>query len=559
MKSSRIPLLLSSLLALSLPLPAAEPTPQSADTPPPGFDRPPGFGGPGGFGGNQPERKLVKQFDTDADKRLNAAERKAAREFLAQNLAEGRGPRGPGFRGRGQDQSPPQPGARISPADIKDHPSTSLYDLATLRTLFLDFENADWEKELADFYNTDVEVPATLTVDGKTYPDIGVHFRGNTSYMFAGEGRKRPLNLSLDFIHENQNLAGYRTLNLLNAHEDPSFLRTVLAHQIARDYFPAPLANFVRLVINGENWGVYVNVQQFNKDFARDFFGTTQGARWKVAGSPNGRGGLGYLGEDVRDYEPIYELKSKKDPKAWADLIRLCRVLEQTPSDKLEKALAPLLDVEATLKFLALDNALVNGDGFWTRASDYNLYQDVNGRFHFIPYDVNETFKGGGGGRGGPAGGPDRFGGRRGPVGPTGPSLGGPGGLGFGGPRGGGVNLDPLVAAEDATKPLISKLLAVPDLRARYLAYERDIAEKWLDWNMLGPIVQQHRALLADAIKADTRKLDTYEAFEQAVADLVPPTADDRPRAASSLRSFAGQRRAYLLDHIADQAAAPEP
>ena len=30
---------------------------------------------------------------------------------------------------------------------------------------------------------------------------------------------------------------------------------------------PAPKANFVRLVINGENWGIYANVQQFNKDF----------------------------------------------------------------------------------------------------------------------------------------------------------------------------------------------------------------------------------------------------------------------------------------------------
>jgi hypothetical protein len=51
-----------------------------------------------------------------------------------------------------------------------------------------------------------------------------------------------------------------------------------------------------------------VNVQQFNKDFARDFFNTTHGARWKVAGSPNGRGGLEYLGEDVRDYELIYRV-----------------------------------------------------------------------------------------------------------------------------------------------------------------------------------------------------------------------------------------------------------
>ena len=92
---------------------------------------------------------------------------------------------------------------------------------ATLRTVFLQFENADWEKELAAFNNTDVEVPATLTVDGKTYKDVGVHFRGASSFMMVPEGLKRSLNLSLDFVHEKQELGGYRTLNLLNANGDP--------------------------------------------------------------------------------------------------------------------------------------------------------------------------------------------------------------------------------------------------------------------------------------------------------------------------------------------------
>ena len=47
--------------------------------PPPGGRGPGGPGGPGGFGGfNMPERELVKQFDKDGDKKLNAAERKAA-------------------------------------------------------------------------------------------------------------------------------------------------------------------------------------------------------------------------------------------------------------------------------------------------------------------------------------------------------------------------------------------------------------------------------------------------------------------------------------------------
>ena len=126
--------------------------------------------GPGGPGGG--EREVVAQFDKDRDKRLNAAERKAARAWLQSQPAPARWrPRrrgGPGFPGGG-NAAPPEPGARLAPADVRTFPNAPTYDMSALRTFFFEFENADWEAELADFYNTDVEVPATLTVDGKVY------------------------------------------------------------------------------------------------------------------------------------------------------------------------------------------------------------------------------------------------------------------------------------------------------------------------------------------------------------------------------------------------------
>lgn len=493
---------------------------------------PRGFG-PGGRGGPGPqERQIVSQFDKNNDTRLDTAERKAAREWLATQPSFGPGGRGRGgFGGRGMAAA--APGKKLAPSDVKSYPaSTPLYDLSALRTVFLQFESADWEDELAAFYRTDVEVPATVIVDGKTYRDVGIHFRGSSSYFMVPQGSKRSLNLSFDFVHEDQALGGYRTLNLLNANSDPTFVRGVLFTEIARAYIPAPKMSYLRVVINGENWGVYLNAEQYNRDFVRDNFKTTAGARWKVPGSPGGRGGMEYLGPDVAPYKAIYEIKTKDDPKPWKDLIELFRVLNETPPEKLEAALAPMLDVDGALKFLALDVALVNSDGYWVRASDYNIYQDPKGRFHVLPHDVNEGLEEGGGpgrGRGGfgpppPGGGPP-------------PDLGGPGrGRGFGGGRGGGVDLDPLVGLSDPSKPLRSKLLAVPALKDRYLAYVKDIAEKWLDWKTVGPMVQGYQALIAEDVKADTKKLYSSEAFEADVA-----------AGEGSLKSFLDKRRAFLL------------
>lgn len=478
---------------------------------------PMGPGGPGG-GPNQPERKLVDQFDKDDDGRLNTDERQAAREFLAAAPAPGAGggrmggrggrggPGGPGPGGPGGGPAgPAAPGPKIAPADVTAA-TTGLYDDTTLRTFFLTFDSPEWEAELIAFNNTDVEVPASLVVDGKTYKDVGTHFRGASSFFGVAPGFKKSLNLSMDFVHKDQALHGYKTLNLNNANGDASLMRAVLYEHIASKYIPTPSANFARVVINGEYWGVFTNVAQFNKDFLRDHFKTEDGVRWKVPGSPNGRGGLEYLGDDVAAYKQRYEIKNKDTDASWKALIHLTKVLNTTPADQLEAAISPLLNIDGTLKFLALENVLVNSDGYWTRASDYNIYLDPAGRFHIIPHDINEAMMGGGG---------------RGMAPPPGAQgRGGRGGGRMGGPGGGGVTLDPLVALNDASKPLISKLLAVPALRAKYLGYVQDISTKWLDWSVLGPVIERHRALIAADVAKDTKKATSTEAFTSSVDGL---------------------------------------
>lgn len=627
--------------------------------------------------GAQETRLILEQFDQDDSGWLNLEERKAAREFLKQNPAQngGRGPGGPGGRGRGPGGpgafgGPGGPGGRgggpgggnfpeasegprVEKSSVTPETSDDLYDPSVLRTLFIDFENSDWESELEDFHGTDVDVPATITVDGQELTGCGIRFRGASSYGHVPSGSKRSLNVSVDMVDEDQRLLGYKTLNLLNAHGDDSMMSTVLYAHVARQYIPAPKANFVRVVINGENWGIYSNVQQYNKQFLKENFDTGKGARWKVHGSPRGGGGLEYLGDDPESYAHPYELKSG-GKKSVEKLIELCRVLDKTPVDELPEALEPICNVDGLLWFLALDVGLQNSDGYWVRASDYSIYLDPEDRFHFIPHDMNEAFRGtrGGGGPGGggpgrgpggPGGGPgggrgefgpppfggfgfgpeDRFGpggpgqgrrelggpGRGGP-GQGGPGQGGPGqgegpergrgrriggpddrgpgpggqqggdlrggnrrggderggrgrggrGPGGGGPGGGGpgadagaTELDPLVALEDPTKPLRSKVLAVPKYREQYLANLKELAEKSLDWKVLGPVVAAHRELIYDEMKIETRGIVSFEAFDEVTA---AKAEDSKPeaggRARMTLKDFAQQRQQFLLEGKSD-------
>src|SRR5207248_2781490 len=128
-----------------------------------------------------------------------------------------------------------------------------------------------------------------------------------------------------------------------------------------------------------------------------------------------------------------------------------------------------------------------------------------------------------------------------------------------------GVELDPLAMANDPNKPLISKLLTVPALRAKYLGYVRQVAEKWLDWEKLGPIATEYHELIAADVKKDTRKLESYEDFEKSLMENTGgrgpggggpggpggggPGGFGGGRETIGIKVFADQRRAYLMNY----------
>lgn len=494
------------------------------ETPPNFFGGPPPFGpggrggGPGGFGGGRrgpggAKLALTEKFDLDKDGKLNSTERVAARAE-ATNGSGGGGGRGP--RRRGGAQEPAKPGVSISPKEVENYTDEHLYDPTVIRTIFLTFDNDQWESELSDFYKTDVEVPSSLTIDGKQYATVGVRFRGNTSTGFVSPGYKKSLNISVDYDEEDQRLYGYKTLNLLNAFGDPSLMREVLFSRIASDYMPALKANFMRVVINGENWGLYVNSQQFDKIFLDEAFDTKSGVRWKKPADPRQGGGLKYSGDSADDYEGFYQLKTNLDDEekqeAWDHYIQFAKTLATAPIDKLEEALEPYLDIDQALWFLAMENTFIDSDGYWVRASDFNFYQDPNGRFHVISHDNNETFRK-------PGGGP-----------------------GFNGEPISGLELSPLFGMGEQSKPLL-RLLENKSLQARYLAHIKTIAREWLNWEKVAPLVESYKNLIEMDVKRGTKRESSYEDF------LTSLGVEELGRGVPGLKYFIEDRGNFLLEH----------
>ena len=469
--------------------------------PPQGAPPPPAQGRQGGAPsppqGRTPDLELLKQFDQDKNGWLNLTERTAARVRIAE-LRAGRGGRGASVA------TLVEPGPRMTPADVQNHPGKPLYDPATLRTVFLDFPDAGWEEDMEAFYHTDIEVPATMRVDGKSYPNVGLQFRGNSSFFSVARGRKRSLSVSVDHVNADQRLEGYSDLTFLNAHSDPTFLRSMVYLDMVRQYLPALKANYMRVVINGESWGVYVNQQRFNRDFLRDAFGTQDGIRFKSSNRSR-FGSFSYLGDSIDEYRKWYEIQSADRDASWKVLMNVTRVLAQTPTEGLKAAIEPIFNVDGALRYLALDMVVMSGDGYWLHGSDFNLYVDTKGVLHILHHDTNEAFT----------------------TASSGPAA--AGGRG-GGPR--EAKADPVGYMDDVNKALRNKLLAVPEYWTKYLQYIHHIATNALDWAKIGPKVAAYRALIRADVEADTRKLYPTAEFTETV-----------------IKDFIEERRAYLLAH----------
>ena len=276
----------------------------------------------------------------------------------------------------------------------------NIYNLDKIASVELSFKDENWQVLLEQLkLNGKERLEADLVVNGVTYKSVGVRYKGNSSfYNTRSKGlEKLPFNIKTDFKIKDQKIEGkYDRLKLSNVFADPSFIREVLAYEIAGTYTYAPKANFAQLTINGIDFGLYTNTQSIDDEFLQDHFGESDGAFLKcdkadkkINSSSNcGKSyfsSLKYLGPDSTCYYNYYELKSKQ---GWNPFIELCKIISAKP-DEIEH----ILDVDKTLWMHAYNFVLVNLDSYGGRlCHNYYLYQSKSGQFTPLIWDLNLAF-----------------------------------------------------------------------------------------------------------------------------------------------------------------------
>lgn len=392
------------------------------------------------------------------------------------------------------------------------------FNIDQVQQIHITFEEEDWRYMLDSLrYNGEEMLSATVQINDAKLDGVGVRYREGRAFTPAA--KRNGLYLQLDMTKSGQNYQGYKAVDLSDGVRDPSMMREVLAHEIAQPYLASPRANFAKVFINEELYGLFSNIEVIGEQFLSRNFGNSTGALFAatpdyVVPAPEACRTKLYASLQLDNSTDCYRHNFTALQGAdWEGLYQLSKMLQENPGE-MEK----VLHVDKVLWMLAFNNVLANLSSYSGQYSqNYYLYKDEEGRYAPIITGFNFAF-----------GSYKNTG--------TGSDLGTVEML----------QLDPLLHLDDPGKPLIQVLLANEKYQKQYLAHMRTIMNNHFKDEAFTKRVEALQLEILPDLAEDENKYYTLAEIETSLTTTI-----GRKSKIPGLVSFMSKRVNYLENHPA--------
>ena len=317
----------------------------------------------------------------------------------------------------------------ISDASSEMEYGEKIFDTSYVHTIDIIME--DWDGFLETCENEEY-AQCSVVIDGETYADVAIRAKGNTSLSSVSAYGNDRYSFKVEFDHydSGRNYYGLDKLNLNNCIQDTTYMKDYLCYQMMNDFgVSAPLASFVSVSVNGENWGLYLAVEGVEESFLQRNYGSDYGELYKPdsmsLGGGRGNapdeeaagefferfGGDGRFSEGMRggmdgmngsdDVSLIY---SDDEYDSYSDIFDNAKTeITDEDKDRLIESLKQLnegeniesvVDVEEVIRYFVVHNFVCNFDSYTgSMIHNYYLYEE-DGQMSMIPRDYNLAFGG---------------------------------------------------------------------------------------------------------------------------------------------------------------------
>lgn len=331
---------------------------------------------------------------------------------------------------------------------------TRLFDTGQVHTI--DIVMDDWEVFLETCENEEY-AQCAVVIDGEAYQNTAIRAKGNTSLSMVSAMDSDRYSFKLEFDHydSGRTYYGLDKLSLNNMIQDTTYMKDYLTYQMMGAFgVDAPLCSYVRITVNGQDWGLYLAVEGVEDSFLRRNYGGDPGELYKPdsmgfgggrgngrdfdmekfmnsdenaetaqrqafpggappsppdgepsGGGQNGEGAKGGFGGGPGGGMGGDDVKLRyidDDPDSYSNIFENAKT-DITKADKTRlitslKALSEgehledVLDIDEVLRYFVVHNFVCNGDSYTgSMVHNYYLYEE-DGRLSMIPWDYNLAY-----------------------------------------------------------------------------------------------------------------------------------------------------------------------
>ena len=265
-----------------------------------------------------------------------------------------------------------------------------LFDKTKVHTVDILME--DWDAFLETAAKEEY-APCTLVIDGEKFSNVGLRAKGNNSRRLTEKYGLERYSLKVEFDHyEYGSYHGLDKFSLDSSFQDNSYMKTWITYDMMNHMdIPTPLCSWAWVRVNGEDWGLFLAVEEPEEAFAKRNFGNDYGQLYKPdyrkLDAENADVHLRYTDDDFDSYDNIFR-HSKFDPTD-ADKQRLIDALKILST---RESLETAIDVDEVLRYFTVQVFVVNMDSYLGRTGhNYFLYEQ-DGILQILPWDYNLAF-----------------------------------------------------------------------------------------------------------------------------------------------------------------------
>lgn len=446
----------------------------------------------------------------------------------------------------------------ISPSSATGQAYANQMDEKSIMTFEISADDADWQTMLDNAVNEEY-ISADVTINGTIIENVGIRPKGNSSLSQVARDEttdRFSFKIKFDEYVDGQTWMGLDKIVINNMFSDATYMKEYLAYDIMRYIgVESPLFAFADIKVNGDTWGLYLAVEVLDSsyldrvndgegvlykpenDTAFGMNGGFGGQDGQFPGNPNrqnlqeipgsadnttggsstqtglpgagnntgdkipdfqgggmnvGNGmsgmtsngvSLQYTDDAVSSYSAIFD-----NAQTHADESDYQRVITALKNLNDGTALSTYVDIDAVLKYFAAHTVVVNLDSYVSNMGhNYVLYEN-DSQISILPWDYNMAF---GGFQGISASDVVNF--------PIDTPVSG-------------------VSMED--RPLLAKLLAVPEYKEKYHEYLQQIIDGYFSDGKFEQKVDQLNTLISEYVKNDPTAFYTYEKYQAGIVAL---------------------------------------